>query len=94
MGSMIKRTVYVICTKEFNWFGAELTSIISQSMFLDMPPLYEYKVDLKLDTINHAVKSINVMFGGFVKRAYIEKKGKNVKYHNIFCENGYAQVVL
>ena len=91
---MIKRTIYVTCTKEFDWACIELDSIVSQSMFLDLPPLYCYKVPVKLDTINHAVSFINSTFGGYVKKAYIDKAGKTAKHHTIYCENGYAQAVL
>ena len=91
---MIKITIYVTCTKEFNWACIELDSIVSQSMFLDLPPLYCYKVNAKLETINHAIGFINSTFGGFVKNAYIDKTGKNIKHHTIYCENGYAQAVL
>lgn len=91
---MITRTIYVFCTKEFNWACIELDSIVEQSMFLDLPPLYCYKATVKLDTINHAIGFINSTFGGYVKKAYIDNTSKNIKYHSIFCDNGYAQVVL
>ena len=91
---MITRTIYVTCTKEFDWACIELDSIVSQSMFLDMPPLYCYKATVKLETINHVIGFINSTFGGFVKKAYIDKTGKTIKHHDVYCENGYAKAVL
>ena len=90
----MKAIIHITTPFEANIAGVELEGRVYDDFNHSVPPLYEYKYTANLKTLNHAVSSVNVMFGGAVKRAYIEPVAKRVKSHTIFCDSGWAQVVL
>lgn len=90
----MKVTIHIVTPFEFKLAGVELESRVYDDFNHEVPPLYEYKYDANLKTLNHAISSINPMFGGAIKRAYIEPKAKNAKEHPVFCDSGWAQAVL
>lgn len=90
----MKATIYIVTPFESNLAGVELESRVYDDFDRSVPPLYEYKYTANLKTLNHAVSSANVMFGGAIKRAYIEPTAKRAKPHTIFCDGGWAQTVL
>ncbi len=90
----MKAIIHIVTPIEFNYAGVDLEGRVYDDFNHSVPPLYEYKYKANLKTLNHAVSSVNVMFGGAIKRAYIEPESKRIKKHTIFCDGGRAQVVL
>ena len=90
----MKSTIHVVTPFEFNLAGVELEGRVYDDFNHSVPPLYEYKYTINLKTLNHAVASVNVMFGGAIKRAYIEPIAKRINNHTIACVGGWAQAVL
>ena len=90
----MKAIIHVVTPIEFNLAGVELDSLVYDDYNHDGKPLNDYKYEVNLKTLNHAVSSVNVMFGGAIKRAYIEPLAKRSKCHTIYCDGGWAQVVL
>lgn len=90
----MKASIHVVTPFEFNLACVELECRVYDDFDHSNPPMYEYRYNVNLKTLNHAIGSVNSMFGGAVKRAYIEPLSKRSKHHSIFCECGWAQVVL
>lgn len=90
----MKATIHIVTPIEFNYAGIELEGRVYYDFNHSVPPMYKYKYTVNLKTLNHAVSSVNVMFGGAIKYAYIEPLAKRIKEHSIFCEGGWAQAVL
>lgn len=90
----MKASIYVVTPFEFNLACVELESRVYDDFDHSKPPMYEYKYNVNLKTLNHAIGSVNSMFGGAIKRAYIVPIAKRLKHHTIFCDGGWAQVVL